>query len=278
MARIHALPAESIIRGYKGTLDFYLWRGLPCVRAWPRWRPALQSEASKNAALLFGAIIKGYSLLGEGPLVAFREAAADQPRSARDIYATAVFGHLHERTEPPPPPPPPEVRMTGSWLDTEDPTYSTSPYPWKGNYAKPMRDLVLHALGAKGLWPQGIHLKFGVFTVAGGVVASVVHKSPGVTIPTPLDVDPSESRIWEAFDPPWALAAGTLYLIMVGRSDGADNFVLPVGYPADFQPAPFPAHENTTGSGRVAKADPLVGHAVDHYLGTAHLLATWEFT
>lgn len=96
MARIDALPSIEIIRGFKGILDFYLWRGLPCARAWPRYRPARQTDPSKAAALLFGAIVKAYSLLGDAPLEAYRADAADQPRTARDIMVSGVYGNLHE--------------------------------------------------------------------------------------------------------------------------------------------------------------------------------------
>jgi len=36
MAKIKALPAEHIIAGFKGKLDYYLHDGLACVRKWPR--------------------------------------------------------------------------------------------------------------------------------------------------------------------------------------------------------------------------------------------------
>ncbi|MBA7633510.1 hypothetical protein ES703_41078 [subsurface metagenome] len=108
MARLTALPSIDIIRGFKGTLDFYLWRGLPCVRKWPHSRGKRRTAAEIASANLFGAIIKAYSLLGEGALQAYRESALDNPRTARDIYVSGVLGHLHERTEPPPPPPPEE--------------------------------------------------------------------------------------------------------------------------------------------------------------------------
>jgi len=37
MATIAALPEQSIIDGYKGIIDFYVCRGQPCVRRWPRY-------------------------------------------------------------------------------------------------------------------------------------------------------------------------------------------------------------------------------------------------
>lgn len=36
MAKILKLPSAEIINGFKGTIDFYLWKRIPCVRKWPR--------------------------------------------------------------------------------------------------------------------------------------------------------------------------------------------------------------------------------------------------
>jgi len=119
MARLTALPSIDIVRRLAGVLDFYMWKGLPCVRAWPRYRPARQTAGSKASAALFGAIVKGYNLLGQGPLEAFRADAADHSRSARDIYVSAVLGHLHEQTIPEPPPPP-EEQMYDAYVCLRD--------------------------------------------------------------------------------------------------------------------------------------------------------------
>jgi len=169
--------------------------------------------------------------------------------------------------------------ITGSYLNAESAGFSASAFAWKGNFVKPTVSISIHALAAKGDWPQGITLKFGVFTVAAGVIAAVVYKSAGVILPNPLDVNPSVARIWKVFSPPWDLVGGTLYLLAVGRSDGADNYALPVSALAVIHPAPFSAHESATGRGYIAKADPLVGDAVDIAAGvTVHILATWEIS
>jgi len=96
MARLDALPSIDIIRGFKGILDFYLWKGLPCVRAWPAWRPARQTDASKAAALLFGAVIKAFSLTHGPVLDQLQLEATGTPRTPRDIYVSGVYGNLHE--------------------------------------------------------------------------------------------------------------------------------------------------------------------------------------
>lgn len=96
MARLKALPSLDIIRGFKGVIDFYLWRGLPCARKWPRRAPGRRTEAEIASSALFGIITSNYRLLAPLVLAAFQEAAKDQPRTARDLYISAVYGHLHE--------------------------------------------------------------------------------------------------------------------------------------------------------------------------------------
>lgn len=105
MARLTALPSLEIIRGFKGKIDFYLWKGLPCARAWPRYRQERTTPGSKAAAALFGQILKGYGLLCAEAKAWFAEDAKDQPRTPRDLYVSAVLGHLHERTPIVPPTP-----------------------------------------------------------------------------------------------------------------------------------------------------------------------------
>ena len=278
MARLTALPSIDIIHGFKGTLDFYLWKGLPCARKWPYNPKSHHSQATIAAAATFGAVLKFYALLADTVLASFKEDAKDHTRTARDIFMSAKYGKLHSRTVPPPPPPPEEIMITGSWLNADAIAYSTSAYAWKGNFVKPMLNLQIHALGAKGDWPQGISLKFGLFTVSDGLIASVIYKSTGFTLPAALDVNPSVARIWETLDPPWTLAADTMYLLMIGRTDGADNYTLPISYPTAIFAPPFAAHEIATLSGRVAKADPTVGDAVNTCAGTAHLHATWSYS
>ncbi len=119
MARLTALPSIDIIHGFRGILDFYLWKGLACVRKWPYTPPSHVTAGTIATRAIFGQISQGYSLLGEGALQAFQEDAADHTRTARDIYMTAAYGHLHERTEPPPPPPP-EEEMYDAYVCVRD--------------------------------------------------------------------------------------------------------------------------------------------------------------
>lgn len=276
MARLKSLPNLQIIQGFKGVIDFYVRNGVPCARRWPRYRPANQTEPTKAAAAVFGSVIRNYHLLGEDALNFFVLDAADQTRTPRDIYASATLGHLHERTPPVPPPPPEVIVHTGSYLNAERAGYSISLYAWKGNIFKAFQAMKFHAIGAKADIPQGITVKFGLFTEAAGLIASVVYKSDPIAIPAVLDVNPSECRVWAYPDPPWEIAANTTYFLMVGRTDGADNYAFPLSSALLYPPAPFPAHEVNPGWCRCAKADPQVGDVVESGAGGSHLLVTWE--
>lgn len=118
MARLTALPSLDIIHGLKGVLDFYLWKGLPCVRSWPRMTKAQQTDGTIAASAIFGEISAAYRLLAPLELAALQEQAADQPRTARDLYISAAYGHLHD--EAPAPEPPPEEEMYDAYVSLRD--------------------------------------------------------------------------------------------------------------------------------------------------------------
>jgi len=96
MPRLKNLPSLDIINGFRGIVDFYLWKGLPVARLWPRNPKSHHSPATIAAAAVFGVILKNYHLLGGTLLDAFEADAADQTRTGRDIYVSAMLGNLHE--------------------------------------------------------------------------------------------------------------------------------------------------------------------------------------
>lgn len=57
MTRLDHVPDDDVIRRYRGTLDFAVWRGIPYARTWPR-KAAHITEGTRTAALAFSELSK----------------------------------------------------------------------------------------------------------------------------------------------------------------------------------------------------------------------------
>lgn len=77
MAVLKVLPSQAIIDGYKGKIDFYLWRGIPVARKWPVWRkraPTAPEKANQDDFMLINQeaikmpleFIEAYKALAQG--------------------------------------------------------------------------------------------------------------------------------------------------------------------------------------------------------------------
>lgn len=98
MPVLDALPSLDVINTLKGTLDFYYWKGLAVVRSWPHIPMSSRTPASLASAQLFGQIVQGWALTGGQVKNWYTQAAADQPRTGRDLYVSGVLGGLHSRS------------------------------------------------------------------------------------------------------------------------------------------------------------------------------------
>ena len=98
---IEALPHPEIIRAFKGTLDFYYFRGLYCVRGWPRSPAMPRSPASTATANAFAEIIR--TVPRTTPKVT--DDAKDQTKHTtwtwRDEIVSAIYGNLFLPPEAP---------------------------------------------------------------------------------------------------------------------------------------------------------------------------------
>ena len=58
MAKLNAMPSQAIVDGLAGCVDFYLWRGIPCARKWPRCTAIPRTTGEQLAAAEFAYINK----------------------------------------------------------------------------------------------------------------------------------------------------------------------------------------------------------------------------
>jgi len=100
MAKLTALPELAIIDGFKGTIDYYVYMGIPCARAWPKspgkWRSlSVMAQwptftyASREWNNLSLAVQRAYSVL-----------ATNSGLSSRDMQVRAYMTGLYRYPTP----------------------------------------------------------------------------------------------------------------------------------------------------------------------------------
>lgn len=95
MAKLVALPHQAIIDGFKGTIDFYVHRGIPCARAWPKSPGKIRSEAVMAQWPLFSYASQEWSHLSPTIQDAFKQLATDSGLSGRDMFTRAYLSGLY---------------------------------------------------------------------------------------------------------------------------------------------------------------------------------------
>ena len=90
MARLTALPAQSIVDGFRGVLDYYVWgacRGtpIPCARRWPRYSRGAYPSSCKPPTLAFAWIMSNLDLIPENILEAYKAMASGTSLTWRDV-------------------------------------------------------------------------------------------------------------------------------------------------------------------------------------------------
>jgi len=85
LAILEALPEEAIISGFKGIIDYYVWRGLPCARSWPTYPKSHQQPGSRAQWPIFSDAVKEWSLLDSYVRNAYKSMASGSTLSGRDM-------------------------------------------------------------------------------------------------------------------------------------------------------------------------------------------------
>lgn len=94
MAKLEVLPEEAIISGFKKTIDFYVYRGQPCARMWPR-KPRLPRAATTQPMIsAFRYAMYAYSLLTPAQLEPYKSMATGTDLTTRDYFMRAYLGGI----------------------------------------------------------------------------------------------------------------------------------------------------------------------------------------
>jgi len=91
MAKLGALPSQSIIDGFKGTIDFYVHDGIPCARRWPRPPSGQRSPAVQAQWPIFTEATRLWNELSPEEKQAWEETASGTILTARDCFMSAYL-------------------------------------------------------------------------------------------------------------------------------------------------------------------------------------------
>lgn len=90
MAKLNAMPAQSIVDSLAGIVDFYLWRGIPCARKWPRCTSIPRTTGEQLAAAEFAYVNKQASSVPLNLQAQYSELAAASSLTWKD-WLTRLF-------------------------------------------------------------------------------------------------------------------------------------------------------------------------------------------
>lgn len=94
MAVLRQMPQQAIISGFKGTIDFYLWKGIPCARKWPHWPKRVPYPQEKANQDRFAYAVHIWPLLSEYLREMYRQMTVGTDWTPRDIFMRCYLsGH-----------------------------------------------------------------------------------------------------------------------------------------------------------------------------------------
>lgn len=155
--------------------------------------------------------------------------------------------------------------ITTDWSYKSSAGLSTSLFAWKGNRFTPDKDVLLYAMCYYGtIVANGVYQAAVITgTASPGNVATAI-KSRAYTVgASPANL--LGAYIWLEFETPVLLVAGTIYGLLVGRTDSTDTYILPVNLSGGSSannavPMIGLSHGNVW---RVASAALTIGTAID---------------
>lgn len=91
MAVLTRIPELAIIKGFKGTLDFYVWKGIPCCRKWPTYSPYTPHPSELANQTDFAYINKLWGTVTRAVQNAYREMARPTVYTGKDLFVMAYM-------------------------------------------------------------------------------------------------------------------------------------------------------------------------------------------
>ncbi len=95
MAKLLVMPHQDIIDGLKGSIDFYVYMGIPVARSWPRSPGKQRAPAVMAQWPAFTYAAKEWKNLSLAVQAAYNTLATDSGLSGRDMQVRAYLTGLY---------------------------------------------------------------------------------------------------------------------------------------------------------------------------------------
>jgi len=99
MAVLDSMPQQSIVDGFKGTVDFYMHQGRACARSWPRSPGHRRSPAVEAQWPAFTLAARLWSQLSPAVQAAYRQMAQGTNYTAKDLFTKGYLSDLYRDGE-----------------------------------------------------------------------------------------------------------------------------------------------------------------------------------
>lgn len=94
MVVLKALPDEDRISSLRHGIDFYVYRGTPCARRWPRKPRGPRAATTQAMISAFRYAVYMYSKLSPAELEAYKNLARGTDLTPREYFMRAYMGGI----------------------------------------------------------------------------------------------------------------------------------------------------------------------------------------
>lgn len=86
MGKLATMVSEAVIDGFKGTIDFYVYKGMPCFRRWPKKRGGQFTPQEMAGWTVFTQAAALWNELSPEVRLAYEEMAVTTNLTAKDMF------------------------------------------------------------------------------------------------------------------------------------------------------------------------------------------------